>query len=575
MPTADLIDHQIIITGTSYRDKDACHTIPGSRYADGRWHCPVSWAAVKVIRTLWPDVRILSSLKDWIWTEYKCRIEPTLAVRAAALDPMQEMPIGIKGLYPYQTTGAHFLNLCHSGTLADDMGTGKCVQTIAMLEEYSMYPALIVCPNTAKGTWKSEYTKWAPSTSVQVIGGTATQRRKQISTDADVYVINYESLRTHTRLAGYGSIHLKDEEKELKELNGMVWEAVIADEAHRIVDPHAKQTRALWGVSAADDCGGRPACIALTGTPLVNSPDDLWAILHFEAPEEWPSKTKFLDRYCTLTYNQWGGMSVTGLNPHNAAEFYSLLEPRFLRRTKAMVNPWLPPKVYERMDVEMLPKQRKAYEDFRMDSLAALDGGVSVAFDPLTILTRLIQLASSTLEVNEIGEVRLCAPSSKVDALIELLSDMEHNEPLVVFAQSRQLLNLAHERLEKEGISHGMVWGNQSQFERQKAIDDFQAGQIRCILCTLGAGSEAITLTAASTICFMQRSWSMVTNRQSEDRVHRIGQSAESVTIIDLVAPGTVDDQILEAIQSKGDMLEEVVRDREAVRRMLNVYTKL
>jgi len=67
----------------------------------------------------------------------------------------------------------------------------------------------------------------------------------------------------------------------------------------------------------------------------------------------------------------------------------------------------------------------------------------------------------------------------------------------------------------------------------------------------------------------------MVTNRQSEDRVHRIGQSAESVTIIDLVAPGTVDDQILEAIQSKGDMLEEVVRDREAVRRMLNVYTKL
>jgi SNF2 family DNA or RNA helicase len=268
-------------------------------------------------------------------------------------------------------------------------------------------------------------------------------------------------------------------------------------------------------------------------------------------------------------------MSVTGLNPHNAAEFYSLLEPRFLRRTKAMVNPWLPPKVYERMDVEMLPKQRKAYEDFRMDSLAALDGGVSVAFDPLTILTRLIQLASSTLEVNEIGEVRLCAPSSKVDALIELLSDMEHNEPLVVFAQSRQLLNLAHERLEKEGISHGMVWGNQSQFERQKAIDDFQAGQIRCILCTLGAGSEAITLTAASTICFMQRSWSMVTNRQSEDRVHRIGQSAESVTIIDLVAPGTVDDQILEAIQSKGDMLEEVVRDREAVRRMLNVYTKL
>jgi len=570
MPVVDMNDGggkivkgQLVITGTEYRDRDSCHRIPGSSYRDGIWHCPATWSAIKVIRALWPDAILKQPVLDWIWHEYQARIEPVLAVRAAALDPTQSMPVSIDGLYPYQTTGAHFLGLANGGTLADDMGTGKCVQTIASLKEYDLYPALIVCPNAAKATWLNEFAKWSPDTKVQVIGGTAGQRRKQISTEADVYVINYESLRTHSRIAGYGSITLSDVDKQPKELNEIDWEAVIADEAHRCVDPKAKQTRALWGVSS-----GSPVRIALTGTPLVNSPDDLWAILHFECPDEWPSKSKFIDRYCLKEYNSWGGMSVIGLNPATRQEFYDLITPRFLRRTKALVNPWLPEKVYERLDIEMSPKQRKAYDGYRNDSLAVLDSGVSIATDPLSILTRLTQLASATVDVTEQG-VRLCAPSSKVDALVDLLQDMPQSEPLVVFAQSRQLLVLAHERLEKEGISHGMVWGEQGGYERQGYIDSFQSGEIRVILCTLGAGSEAITLTAASTVCFLQRSWSMVTNRQAEDRVHRIGQGAASVTIIDMVAPGTVDENILAAIEAKGDMMEEIVRDKESIRRML------
>jgi SNF2 family DNA or RNA helicase len=554
----------LVITGTEYRDRDACHRIPGSRYQDGVWHCKPTWTAIKIIRSLWPDVVLTEPVLEWIWNEYNNRIAPTLAVRAYALDPEHEMPVPIGGLYPYQTTGSHFLSLANGGTLADDMGTGKCLQTICALQIGDLYPALIVCPNAAKQTWAGEFAKWNPNVTVQVVGGTAGQRRKQLACEADVYIINYESLRTHTRIAGYGSIALSDDDKRPKELNDIDWEAVIADEAHRCVDPNAKQTRALWGVSS-----GSSVRIALTGTPLVNSPDDLWAILHFECPDEWPSKTKFIDRYCLKEYNSWGGMSVIGLNPSTRQEFYDLITPRFLRRTKALVNPWLPEKVYERLDVEMSPKQRKAYNGYRNDSLAVLGSGVSIATDPLSILTRLTQLASATVDVDEAGAVRLCAPSSKVDALVDLLQDMPQSEPLVVFAQSRQLLVLAHERLEKEGISHGMVWGEQGYYERQGYIDSFQSGEIRVILCTLGAGSEAITLTAASTVCFLQRSWSMVTNRQAEDRVHRIGQGAASVTIIDMVAPGTVDENILAAIEAKGDMMEEIVRDKESIRRLL------
>ena len=147
---------------------------------------------------------------------------------------------------------------------------------------------------------------------------------------------------------------------------------------------------------------------------------------------------------------------------------------------------------------------------------------------------------------------------------------MESSEPLVVFALSRQLLVLAAERLDKEGISYVTVWGNQSSWERQTAIDRFQGGgEVRVILCTLGAGSEAITLTAASTVCFLQRSWSMVTNRQAEDRVHRPGQSASQVTYIDFVAPGTVDEDILVAIEAKEDLFQQIVQDQAAIERLL------
>ncbi len=573
MPIIDIEGKSIVFRETEYRDRDACREIPSSRYkkmaGDTKelWRAPLTWRALLMANRIWPDATITNDLREWAWHEYNNHLAPVLAVREMALDPAQSMPVTIEGPYPYQTTGAHFIALSGGATLADDMGTGKCIQTIAALEQYDLYPALIVCPNQAKTTWANEWEKWTSDIAVQVIGGTAGQRRKQIASSADVYIINYESLRTHTKLGGYGSIKLTAEESKLKELNEIDWVTIIADEAHRCVDPHSKQTRALWGV--ADAVVPRPLCIALTGTPMVNSPDDLYCLLHFESPDEWPSKTRFIDRYCIKEYNAWGGMSVVGLNPYTQQEFYDLITPRFLRRPKALVTPWLPEKVRERRDIELSPKQRKAYDSFVKDSIAVLDSGTAIATDPLTILTRLTQLSSATVDVDAAGNVRLCAPSSKVDALIELLEDMADTEQLVVFAQSRQLLVLAHERLEKEGVSHGMVWGDQVPIERQSFIDRFQSGDLRCILCTLGAGSEAITLTAASTVCFMQRSWSMVTNKQAEDRVHRIGQTAASVLIIDLVAPGTVEENILDAIGAKGEMLEEIIRDRETILRMI------
>jgi SNF2 family DNA or RNA helicase len=378
-------------------------------------------------------------------------------------------------------------------------------------------------------------------------------------------VVTWDTLRAHSRLAPYGSVRLSQEERTPKELNAIKWSAVVADEAHRAVDPKAKQTRALWYVSK--DAEFRAA---LTGTPIVNTPADFWSLLHFVAPYEWPSKQKFIDRYCLQMYNAAGYLDVTGLQHNHSAEFHALKDTRHLRRPKELVLPWLPPTVFETRDVDMTAAQKKVYKQLQKEVIADVEGGTVLALDPLSLLTRLTQAACATLTINEDGKVLLAAPSNKVDDLVDLLKhDMMSTDPLVVFAQSKQLIEIAATRLEKEGVTYSKIVGGQSDLVRETEEDRFHEGLSQVILLTLGAGAESMTLTEASVILFMQRSWSMVQNKQGENRVNRPGQLADKVTIIDQVSPDTVEEDQQNVYEGKSGMLEEIAQDRQALARYI------
>src|SRR6185503_5762282 len=122
---------------------------------------------------------------------------------------------------------------------------------------------------------------------------------------------------------------------------------------------------------------------ALTGTPVANTPEDLWAIMHFVSPEEWPAKTTFIDRYALQSWNLFGGMSAVGIRSEMKEEFFKILDPRFIRRIKevtlsdpkqaAYVPKKLPPVTRE---VDMVAAQKKAYEALRKDMMAELEGGL-------------------------------------------------------------------------------------------------------------------------------------------------------------------------------------------------------
>ena len=582
-----------IIINADWRFKELCKSLPGSSYDSVRqaWKVPASWSSCLALRSTFKnDLELGDSLTQWASNVKSTFVEPAMALRNLEVLPDGE---GDADLFPHQRAGVKFLATAKRALLADEPGLGKTAQAIRAIKELKengndVFPALIVCPNTLKKNWQREFNKWWPEVNVKVIKGTPVQRRKQFEEEGvEVYVINWESLRTHSRLAGYGSIALArcpeckghDErvtinkcEVHARELNKIDFKAVVADEMHRSKDPKSKQTRALWAAS-----GNADIRFALTGTPIANNVLDLWAILHWISPENWPSKTKWIDRMVNTMLNAFGGMMVMGLKPEMEAEFHATVDPHMRRMLKANVLPWLPPVINERRDVEMSTKQKKAYDQMRDHMIAELENsGPVVAPSVLTQTTRLHQFASSYAEMvvdETTGDQKaiLSDPSCKIDALMDDIDNGDFGEDSVaVCAVSRQLLELLSARLEKAKIPHGMITGAQNEDERQKAIDDFQSGRIKWILFTDKAGGVGVTLTAARQLVMLQRPWSLVDHKQALDRVHRIGSEIhDSILILDYVTEGTIEERVIQVLETKAENFEQIVNDKSRLLQLL------
>lgn len=578
-----------ILINAEWRLKELCKSLPGASWSpsDQVWRVPLSWTTCLALRsTFRNDLVIGPALSEWAANEVTTRINPSNAFRELETFEGDEI------LFPHQRAGVEFLATAKRALLADEPGLGKTAQAIRalkMLHERGeeVFPVLIVCPNTLKKNWAREFTKWWPEVPTQVIKGSAVQRKRQFEDPSQVFIINWESLRTHSRLAPYGSVALtrcracggQDEkisetrcEVHLRELNHIDFKAVIADEIHRSKDPKSKQSRALWSAS-----GDSKIRFALTGTPIANNVVDLWSILHWISPKDWPSKTKWIDRMVDTMLNAFGGMMVIGVKPAMQDEFYKSVNPVMRRMLKKVVLPWLPPVINERRDVEMSTKQKKAYEQMRDLMIAELGSGDTLtAPSVLTQTIRLLQFASSyaTLSTNEsTGEIKaiLDSPSCKVEALMDDIDNGDFGDDSVaVSAVSKQLINLLSAEMTKKKIPHGLITGDQDEDERQKAIDDFQSGAIKWILFTAQAGGVGITLTAARRLIMLQRPWSLVDHKQVLDRVHRIGSEIhDSIVITDYVTEGTIEERVIQVLETKADNFEQIVRDKDQLLKLL------
>jgi SNF2 family DNA or RNA helicase len=454
-------------------------------------------------------------------------------------------------LFPFQREGIDYLREQRAVLLADEMGLGKTYSAIArdqMVRETSWTKSwgastLVVAPLTIiDDVWRAHFEELT-KLRVVVIDPKARERSwadfKEYANG--VFCVHWEALRLMPQLAKHP------------------WHHVIADEAHRAKNRKAQQTRAL---KAIKDVVWKTA---LSGTPVVNRPDEFWSLLNWLYPDQYRSYWKFFKTYVETTMVRVKGTRYVQqvVGPKNADQLLKEIRPFYVRRLKKNVLKDLPDKYYSKVSVSLTPTQRRAYNQMRDDMIAWIgqqEDEVLPAPVVIAQLTRLQQFACAFAEFDEKGRVRLAEPSSKLDALMELLS--ESDQQVVVFSRFKQMIRLVQRRLEAADISCVTFVGETTQEDRTLNVEKFQAGEVRVFAGTIAAGGVGITLHAASHVIFTDRDWSPALNLQAEDRLHRIGQK-NAVQVTDIMAKNTVDLGKAQRLELKKAWLRTILGDVE------------
>lgn len=426
--------------------------------------------------------------------------------------------------------------------LGDEMGLGKTKQSIdiavakRLINGYSH--CLIICGvNGLKWNWLAEITTHSDETAhiigQKIVGGkikVGSNKEKVAdlqNLNNDYFLItNVESLRNEEILT------------ELKKLcdKGEIG-MIIADEVHKMKNPQSQQGKAFLKLHTN-------TMIAMTGTPLMNNPMDLYIILKWLGYERHTFYA-FKNHYCVM--GGYGNYEIVGYK--NLEELQEQLDEIMLRRRKEDVLD-LPEKTYIDEFVEMTPKQAQIYKEVTSEIKMNIDQ-IKTAPNPLAELIRMRQatgytgILSSTIQ-----------ESAKLDRMEELVSDaISNGKKVVIFSNWTQITDAIMERLDTAAVITGETPDN----VRQQIVDSFQEDDdCKILVGTAGAMGTGLTLTAGTVEIFMDEPWNMALKEQCVDRCHRIGQE-QNITIYTLMCKDTIDERIHELVIKKGAMADAIV----------------
>lgn len=457
-------------------------------------------------------------------------------------------------MYEFQAEDVEKLSKVRNAAIGSEMGTGKTYEGIMLDEIWNasgQLPTLVVAPLNTHSGWQEKYSERVPTTDVVTIN---RKNREALTRDirrrrGDVFIVHWEALRVMP---------------ELREIN---FGLVIADEAHRSSNRKNQQTIALKKLKTEHK-------LAMSGTLSGDQAVNLWSPLNWLYPKDFSSYWKFRKRYCVeeIDYARGQGYSKI-IGVQNVQELHDRIDSFWVRHLKREaccihhpngVMSWLPPKVYDRIWVDLNPTQKRIYEQMRKDMVAWVgehEDTPLVAQVVVAQMVRLSQIALATPIIGEEGRVTLTSPSSKIDAVKELLKDND-NKQFVVFAQSKQALYLAQSEWQRAGISCEVFSGDTSDANRTAYKNGFQRGDFQVFLGVIDAVGEGVDglQYATDTAIFLNRHPSAVKNQQAEDRLDRGGQE-NAVNIIDVMARSTLDFGRFQHTQMKWSWIKEILGD--------------
>lgn len=468
-----------------------------------------------------------------------------------------EVPEGFKfktSPFQHQIEGFNYGLSNDRWLLGDEQGLGKTKQVIDIAVAKKLQKGykhcLIICGvNGLKWNWVNEIAIHSNEES-WILGQRFVKHGKKIigsTADKLADLKNIENIPNYFLITNVESLRNEDIVKELqflckKEIIGMV----AADEVHKMKNPSSQQGKGFLKIQA--NCQ-----IAMTGTPLMNTPMDLYIILKWLGYEKH-SFYMFKQHYCVM--GGFGGHEIVGY--HYLNELQSQLDEVMLRRLKKDVLD-LPEKTHITEYVEMTPKQEQIYKEVTADIKANIDQ-IKMAQNPLAELIRMRQATGYTgILSSTIKE------SAKLDRMEELVDEaVENGKKVVIFSNWTQMTLPIYNRLAVK--YHGTyITGEVDSDQRQEHVKRFQEdADCKFIVGTIGAMGTGLTLTAGTVEIFMDEPWNRANKEQAEDRCHRVG-TTENITIYTLVCKGTIDERINDLVERKGAMADALVDGKTTI----------
>lgn len=338
---------------------------------------------------------------------------------------------------------------------------------------------------------------------------------------------------------------------------------LIVDESTVVKNPKAEQTKACLELAEK-----ATYTRILTGTPITQSPLDLWSQCRVLSPKALPytSYTAFKHEFAVEELRVMGNrrfLVTTGYrNQEKLAELIAPFTYRVLK--KDCLD--LPPKVYQTRFVELTPEQRRIYKDLSEQCLAQLADGMVTVTVVITQLLRLHQVVLGYVP-NDDKEMQMI-DHNRIKVLKELLD--ENPGKAIIYCRFLQDIEQVVEALPGYCMKDWVTYtGEDSPSERTSALDRFQNDPQCKYFVATSAASKGLTLTAAEQVIYYSQGYSMETRVQSEDRAHRAGQT-KTVVYTDLCSQGTVEEKIVAALQAKKELAAGVM-DRAAVAMLLKL----
>lgn len=443
----------------------------------------------------------------------------------------------------YQKEGVSLIHHFKGNVLlADEMGLGKTIQILEYLNVTDLKPAIVVCPGSLKEKWKQEAKVWAPNYKAQILEG----RKGNDDITGDLLIINYDILANE-----YKKVISEDTGQEVKVekpftgwvdyLKHILPKIIVFDEAHYFANNKAARTKACKKLAK-----NVPQKIPVTGTPIENSPINIYNAIKMVNPLGVPPYFEFGKRFCDGK-NDGFGWNFKGSS--NSEQLHELLQNCMIRRLKKDVEKELPDKQFSYVPLEI--ENRRIYDAAENDFIKYID----LFYGKNAV--RKVKAAETLTRINYLEQLTM---EGKLNSCISWISDfLESGEKLVVFASSKKVLNTIHSKFKNSLL----ITGDTANKQRSIIEKNFQTDKKwNLLLGNYIAAGVGFTFTAASNVACIQFPWKPGVLHQGIDRVHRISQN-KRVTAWFLHAVNTIEEKKIELLDNKYTIINSILDGKD------------